>query len=82
MNWYRLNEINTEDESKLGDVEPINVPTLWVGATKDKATPASMGKTQYKYIPDLTSHELPTSHWVMDDMPEECKCSAVRYCKS
>ncbi|TGZ77365.1 alpha/beta-hydrolase [Ascodesmis nigricans] len=72
LNWYRLTEINYQDEKDLPkDKEPITVPVMWVGANRDFATPAAMGKSQTKYFTDLTSYELPTSHWVMDDMPGE-----------
>jgi len=70
LNWYKIEYQNYLDEKDL-KIKTIDVPVLWVGATRDTATPASMGGGQRKYIPDLTIREVNASHWVMVENVDE-----------
>jgi len=72
LNWYKISEVNYEDEKALPEEKGIiKVPVLWVAATHDLALPPNMGAQQPKYIKDLTTYELPSSHWIMAEFPDE-----------
>jgi soluble epoxide hydrolase/lipid-phosphate phosphatase len=72
VNWYKVRHVNYLDEKDSLAESPadINVPYLFVAATHDMALPPSMAKHQGKFIPNLTTRELKSSHWVMEETPE------------
>lgn len=72
LNWYKIRYQNHLDEKKFSqERDLIKVPTLYVGATKDVATPPSMAGNQHLYIRDLTSREVESSHWVLVEVPNQ-----------
>ncbi|KAL8805320.1 MAG: hypothetical protein Q9200_005468 [Gallowayella weberi] len=70
LNWYRNREQNFQDELKL-EKTTIDVPVLFVAATKDEALPPSMSQTMNKHIPNLTRKSVDTHHWALWEKPEE-----------
>ncbi|KAL8777016.1 MAG: hypothetical protein Q9213_008045 [Squamulea squamosa] len=69
LNWYRNREQNFKDELGL-EKTTIDVPVLFITATKDEALPPSMSRAMDKYIPDLTRKEVDTHHWALWEQPE------------
>ncbi|KAH8705271.1 putative epoxide hydrolase [Talaromyces proteolyticus] len=70
LNWYRLTEVNHNDEKQYASQPNIEVPLLFIQALKDLALPPSMGKSMKKYIPKLTLEQVNTSHWALTEDPE------------
>ncbi|EED22826.1 epoxide hydrolase, putative [Talaromyces stipitatus ATCC 10500] len=70
LNWYRLTEINFNDEKQYASTPKIEVPLLFIQALRDPALPPeTMGKSMGKAIPDLTVKKLNTSHWALTEDP-------------
>ncbi|KAI5779695.1 Alpha/Beta hydrolase protein [Geopyxis carbonaria] len=69
LNWYKLTEQNYSDEKEMKCGDKINIPVMFIGATRDIATPASMGASQAQFIDNLTYHELNTGHWIHIEEP-------------
>ena len=49
----------------------INVPVLFIQATKDNALPPSMSEGMERLIPNLTRREVKTGHWALWEAPEK-----------
>ena len=58
-NWHRLT-------NKI-----INVPVLFIQATKDDALPPSLSEGMEGLIPNLTRREVKTGHWALWEAPEK-----------
>ncbi|KAL8925205.1 MAG: hypothetical protein Q9172_002310 [Xanthocarpia lactea] len=69
LNWYRNREQNFKDELRLEKIM-IEVPVLFIAATKDEALPPAMSQAMDKYIPDLTRKIVGSNHWAMWESPE------------
>ncbi|KAL8936109.1 MAG: hypothetical protein Q9216_005101 [Gyalolechia sp. 2 TL-2023] len=52
-------------------VATIDVPVLFVAATRDDALPPSMSKSMDRHIPNLTRKSVHTHHWALWEKPEE-----------
>ncbi len=48
----------------------IDVPVLFIAATKDEALPPAMSQAMDKYIPELTRKIVGSNHWAMWESPE------------
>lgn len=48
----------------------IDIPVLFIAATKDEALPPAMSQAMDKYIPDLTRKSVDTRHWALWEKPE------------
>ncbi|RPB08919.1 alpha/beta-hydrolase [Morchella conica CCBAS932] len=70
LNWYKIREVNHEDEQKL-EITRIEVPTLIIRAMKDMAIRPEMIDGQDKLITDLTVRDVEASHWALLEAPEE-----------
>lgn len=70
MNWYRVSQVNHEDELSILD-RKITVPLLFISAVKDIALPPELSKSMARRIPNLTVEEVNTSHWAMVEDPDE-----------
>ncbi|KAH0603489.1 uncharacterized protein H6S33_007811 [Morchella sextelata] len=70
LNWYKIREVNHEDEQKL-EVTRIECPTLIIRAMKDMAIRPEMMDGQDKLITDLTVRDVEASHWALLEAPEE-----------
>ena len=49
----------------------INVPVLFIQATKDDALPPSLSEGMEGLIPNLTRREVKTGHWALWEAPEK-----------
>lgn len=70
LNWYKSRKQNFEDELVL-ESPTIDVPVLFIAATKDDALPPSMSKSMDRHIPRLTRKSVDTHHWALWEKPEE-----------
>lgn len=73
LNWYRTRELNFKDEEVLAarGEHKMEVPCLFVLATKDGALPPSMSANMDKSFVDLTRGEVEASHWALWEKPLE-----------
>lgn len=70
MNWYRTREQNYKDELEvLG--RTIEVPVLFIMATKDVALRPELSVGMEKHLPNLTRDEVETGHWALWQKPAE-----------
>ena len=49
----------------------IDVPVLFICASKDAALPPAMSANMKQYFPHLTRKEVTASHWALWEKPEE-----------
>ncbi|SLM37633.1 epoxide hydrolase [Lasallia pustulata] len=70
LNWYRTREVNFEEELELKKTI-IDIPVLFIFATKDAVLPRAMSAGMEQYMPDLTRKEVTASHWALWEKPEE-----------
>jgi pimeloyl-ACP methyl ester carboxylesterase len=70
VNWYRTREANFQDELSILD-RNINVPLLFIQATRDSVLPAHLGKGMPEFIPQLTVEQVNTSHWAILEKPQD-----------
>lgn len=69
LNWYRTRKVNFEEELELfklgrGDGK-INMPAMFITATKDQALPPAMSKGMDVYFEDLVRREVDANHWAL-----------------
>lgn len=79
LNWYRsaMANIDFDDEKTLDPT--IKSPVLYVAGLKDYiCIPASFAG-QKQYISDLKTIELDTSHWTMEEKPDEVNQSVEEW---
>ncbi|KAI9773567.1 MAG: hypothetical protein M1840_006841 [Geoglossum simile] len=69
LNWYRTSKQNFDDERDLTR-STIDIPVLFISATKDSALLESMSLGMENYIPQLTRKSVETSHWALWQAPE------------
>ena len=80
LNWYRLTEVNFEDEKQYASTPKIEVPVLFIQALRDQALPpSSMSKSMGKTIPDLTVEQVNTSHWALTEDPKRVNEAIGRF---
>lgn len=70
LNWYRTREINFDDELELRK-KTIDIPVLFILASRDTALRPEMAVRMNNFIPQLTRRELNASHWALWEKPEE-----------
>jgi len=70
VNWYRNREQNYEDELQLKTFG-IEVPVLFIQATRDAALPPSMSAGMEEKLPNLTRKEVDASHWALWQAPDK-----------
>ena len=61
---------NLPNRSRLTN-KTINVPVLFIQATKDDALPPSLSEGMEGLIPNLTRREVKTGHWALWEAPEK-----------
>lgn len=49
----------------------IDIPVLFIQATKDGALPPAMSANMDKSLPHLTRREVDTNHWALWEAPEQ-----------
>lgn len=71
LNWYRsaIKNIDWDDEKDLDPV--LKRPVLYIGGSRDYVCVPQLFADQKKVIPDLESVEVDTSHWTMEEKPDE-----------
>ncbi|CAF1945478.1 unnamed protein product [Rotaria magnacalcarata] len=71
LNWYKAAIANI-DWDDVKNIDPrINRPVLFIGGTQDYVCIIDAFAGQKKYIADLKVVQLETSHWVMEEKPNE-----------
>lgn len=70
VNWYRTRRANYDDELDLTKTT-IDVPTLFIQATRDSVLRPEMAQGMQKYLPRLTFAEVEATHWALWQKPEE-----------
>ncbi|PHH70571.1 hypothetical protein CDD80_5931 [Ophiocordyceps camponoti-rufipedis] len=71
LSWYRVAEIDFEEELPLADHKPVfQMPTLFIAASRDIALPPSMSAGMEEYMPNLTRKEVQATHWALTEMPD------------
>lgn len=53
------------------DQKIIDVPVLFIQATKDDALPPSMSEGMEEYCPNMTRKSVATGHWALWEAPEQ-----------
>lgn len=51
--------------------DSIDIPVLFIQATKDEALPPAMSAGMEKFIHKLTGRSVNTSHWALWEAPEQ-----------
>lgn len=51
--------------------QTIEIPVLFIAATKDEALPPTMSRAMDGYIPNLTRKSVDTRHWALWEKPDE-----------
>ncbi|MCJ1465637.1 hypothetical protein MMC07_004256 [Pseudocyphellaria aurata] len=69
-NWYRVREQNFHDELQL-DNNIIDIPVLFIQATKDAALPPAMSNGMEKFVPHLTRKSVEAQHWALWERPTD-----------
>lgn len=72
-NWYRTRKVNFEDEKDMPAEQRkgIKQPTLFIQATKDNVLTPDLARGMEKAIPNLSTREVPASHWALWHTPQE-----------
>ena len=74
LNWYRTRELNFEDEKPLAERAgggKLEMPALFIAASKDTALPPSMSAGMEAYFTKLSRGEVDASHWALTQAPDE-----------
>ena len=73
LNWYRTRKLNWEDERPLAERGPVKLemPTLFIAASKDAALPPSMSAGMDAYFANLSRGEVDASHWALTQAADE-----------
>ena len=53
------------------DKKTIDVPVLFIQATRDAALPPAMSNGMEKYVPNLTRGSVEAGHWAMWEAPRQ-----------
>ncbi|ORY06579.1 alpha/beta-hydrolase [Basidiobolus meristosporus CBS 931.73] len=78
LNWYRLTQVNAEDERHLSS--KINIPSLMVTAGRDTVLRPDMTANMPEDISNLTQkHIEDSSHWILIEQPELCNKYIVEF---
>ena len=67
--WLNLNNVNEEDEQGLD--ANLQMPCLFIGALRDAVGVPALFASQGQYMTQLTTLEMNTTHWIMEEMPQE-----------
>ncbi len=49
----------------------IEIPVLFIQATKDAALPPSMSQMMEKFCPHMTRRSVETGHWALWEAPDQ-----------
>jgi soluble epoxide hydrolase / lipid-phosphate phosphatase len=70
LNWYRTRRLNHEKDRAVLDAK-IDIPFLFIHATRDHFLPESMSVGMEKYLPKLVKKKVESSHWALWEKPDE-----------
>ncbi|KFA51991.1 hypothetical protein S40293_07712 [Stachybotrys chartarum IBT 40293] len=67
LSWYRTSKLRFEEEKPLADkgVRELDLPVLFIAASRDIALPPSMAASMAASCKNLTSREVDASHWAL-----------------
>lgn len=71
LNWYRAIMSNIDDDDEKNLDPNIKSPVLYIGASKDYVCRPAIYGTQKEFIANLETTEINTSHWSMEEKPDE-----------
>jgi soluble epoxide hydrolase/lipid-phosphate phosphatase len=73
LNWYRMRKETFEEERELVErgVGILELPVLYIGATKDVYLPPKMSASMDETCKNLTRGEVDATHWAMVQKPTE-----------
>ncbi|EFR04746.1 epoxide hydrolase 2 [Nannizzia gypsea CBS 118893] len=69
--WYRTREQNWKEEQEFLN-RSIDIPVLYISATKDMALRPELARNMGRKIKNLTKAEVVASHWALWEKPKEC----------
>ncbi|KAF4121315.1 alpha/beta hydrolase fold [Geosmithia morbida] len=87
-NWYRTAKYNYDDELELfarreaagaSDKPWIEVPALFVAASRDSALPPSMSAGMDAAFADLTRAEVEASHWALTQAADAVNAEITKF---
>ncbi len=67
----RITQYGLADEDGSLEKTTIDIPVLFIQATKDSALPPAMSVNMDKSLPNLTRKEVETNHWALWEAPEK-----------
>ncbi|KAK2865399.1 hypothetical protein FQN49_003613 [Arthroderma sp. PD_2] len=78
VSWYRTREQNWKEEQEfLG--RSIEVPVLFILATKDSALRPELSRNIDRHLKNLTKAEVVATHWALWEAPEVCNAHIKRW---
>lgn len=85
LNWYRTRKENFDDEVTLADEGKTNieVPALFVAASRDAALPPSMSVgMEERFTHPLQRAEVDTNHWALEEAPTQVNEAIEKFLNS
>jgi soluble epoxide hydrolase / lipid-phosphate phosphatase len=80
LNWYRARVPTYEEEIPLAKAgKQLDMPALFVQATRDKALPAHMSVGMEKHFKNLTRAEVNSSHWALTHASDEVNALLAKW---
>ncbi|KAI9166796.1 Epoxide hydrolase srdG [Paramyrothecium foliicola] len=80
FNWYRTRKVNWEEELPLTkESKQLEMPALFIMATRDAALPPAMSAGMEKYFKQLTREEVNSSHWALWQTPDAVNEQLVNF---
>ena len=72
LNWYRTRKINHDEDLPLAqNPRRLEMPALFITATRDSALPPYMSIGMERSFRELTRGEVDASHWALTQAPGE-----------
>ncbi|KAK3176905.1 hypothetical protein OEA41_008231 [Lepraria neglecta] len=68
---YCRNGMGGTADSRRLTKKTIDIPVLFIQATKDEALPPAMSEGMEEYVTNMTRKSVPTSHWALWEAPEQ-----------
>jgi pimeloyl-ACP methyl ester carboxylesterase len=73
VNWYRTREANWKEELELVNAGrfKVEVPCLFIQASKDAVLKPEMAAGMNKFVPNLVLKQVEAGHWALWETPSE-----------
>jgi pimeloyl-ACP methyl ester carboxylesterase len=81
LNWYKSAMINIDWDDEKNLDPAVKSPVLYIAGLKDYICIPQMFADQKKYIADLETVELDTTHWTMEAKPDEVNQAVEKWIK-